>query len=463
MRRTWAIARLTFFEGVRMRIVLVFLVVLVALVFLMPFALRGDETLAGRLQNFLAYSLGALSLFLSLATVFFSCATLANELKDRSLHLVVTKPVTRFQILLGKWLGVNLLNVLIILLCGGAIYGFAHFIQSQKPVNERDATNLRDTVWTARVAARPVAPVKEINQAAVEYVKEHIKAGDVLLGNELAAVEARKADLFKRWRAIGNGDARAYEFENLAPPEREDTKIQIRFKVVGNPMPSDEMLTVGWVFRDPNTGEYLGLPKITQERHNERHQFLVSAAPVIKNGRAVLEVGNPYTPAHNITVVFDGDDSLQLLYKVGSFEANLARALLVVLLRLTLLSALGVFFGAFVSFPVACLCTGAFFLICLGMPFWLESIGANDPMLTPNVDPYGRFGPAVRLVLVPLLKTAFPDFSHYDGTHGLVEGEYISYGLLGGCTLHTLLYGGLLLLLPGWLIFSTREVAEVIV
>jgi hypothetical protein len=110
-------AKLTFAEGVRMRIVLIFLVVLVILVLRMPFALRGDETLAGRLQNFLAYSIGTLGVLLSLATVFFSCATLTSEFKQCSLHLVVTKPVSRFQILLGKWLGVNLLNLLIVGLC----------------------------------------------------------------------------------------------------------------------------------------------------------------------------------------------------------------------------------------------------------------------------------------------------------------------------------------------------------
>jgi len=177
MRRALAIARLTFAEGVRMRIVLVFLILLVFLVLRMPFALRGDDTLTGRLQNFLAYSLGALSLLLSLATVFFSCATLTNEIKERSLHLVVTKPVTRFQILVGKWLGVMLLNLLIVALCGGAIYGLAYFIQSRPEQFERDRLQVRDVVWTARLAARPTVPQEEIVQEAARNVQERIDRG----------------------------------------------------------------------------------------------------------------------------------------------------------------------------------------------------------------------------------------------------------------------------------------------
>ena len=177
MRRVLAIAWLTFFEGVRMRIVLVFLVVLAFLVLRMPFALRGDETLTGRLQSFLAYSLGALSLLLSLATVFFSCATLTGEIKERSLHLVVTKPVSRFQILVGKWFGVNLLNLLIVVLCSGAIYGFARFIRSRPEQFERDRLQVRDVVWTARVAASPTVPTKEIATAAAEDVQQRLQRG----------------------------------------------------------------------------------------------------------------------------------------------------------------------------------------------------------------------------------------------------------------------------------------------
>lgn len=463
MRRVWAIAKLTFAEGVRMRIVLIFLVVLVILVLRMPFALRGDETLAGRLQNFLAYSIGALGVLLSLATVFFSCATLTNEFKESSLHLVVTKPVSRFQILLGKWLGVNLLNLLIVGLCGAAIYGFAHYIQSRPAVNRRDILKLRDVVWTARIAARPVPPRGEIEAAAADYVRQAIRSGQIAPEGQREALVQRIQDLHKTWRVIKNGEGRLYEFENLTPPEREDTAIQVRFKAVPIPLTPDELMTIGWVFCDPDTDTPLDQPTMKVERAHDRHQFLVMATPVIRDGRTKLLVINPYNPVRNNAILFEGEDSLQILYKVGSFEVNFVKALAIVVLRLALLSAVGVFFGAFVSFPVACLCTAAFFLICLGLPFWLEAIGANMEMVTPDVDPYGSLGPAVRAVLVPFLKAAFPDFSHYNGARQLVEGEYISYSLLGGCFAHTLLYGGLLLLLPGWLIFRAREVAEVIV
>jgi hypothetical protein len=463
MSRILAIAKLTFWEGVRMRIVLVFLIVLVFVIMRMPFALRVEDTLASRLQSFLSYGLGALGLLLSLATVFFSCATLTTELKECSLHLVVTKPVTRLQILLGKWLGVNLLNILIVALCGAAIYGLAAFLKSRPEQFTRDRLNVRDVVWTARVAATPVAPLAEIDAAAAQYVQAGIRSGQIPPERELAARVERRSDLLRRWRVVDRGEYRVYKFAGLAPPERQDTVVQLRYKVIARPMPVDDMADVWWVFHDSQTGAQLHDPIPTRERSGQVHQFLVQAAPVIRNGEALLQVINPYDPERERTLLFEGHDSLQLLYRVGGFEANFVKALLIILLRLALLSAVGVFFSVFVSFPVACLCAATFYVVCIGQPFWLESIGANVETPLGSQDPYGVAGPWVRALLVPVMKVAFPDFTRYDGAQALVDGEYISPGLLGWCGLHTLIYGGLLLLLPGWLIFRRREVAEVIV
>ncbi len=462
MKRVWAIARLTLAEGIRMRIVLVFLIVLAFLVVYMSFALRGDETLTGRLQNFLAYSLGALSLLLSLATVFFSCATLTTELRECSLHLVVTKPVTRFQILLGKWLGVNLLNVGIVLLCGAAIYGFAVLIRSLPAEFERDRAQVRDIVWTARVGARPVEPEREIAEAAREHVAQRIAAGEIEAREEKPAIVARINELKNQWLSIGNGDDRVYRFEGLTPPESDDTVIQIRYRIRALPLPADLLAPVAWTFLDPESGVPLGT-KITEERSGDRHQFLFRGTAAIKNGVALLQVTNPYDPRGGSTLYFEGDDSLEILYRVSSFEANFVRALGLVLLQLTLLSAIGLFFSVFVSFPVACLCTCSFFLLSLAMPFVLESIGANQEFLSAEHDPYGRFGPAVRTLLVPLLKYVFPNLSEYSSTRHLVDSAYITLDMLGRYTLRTLVAGGLLLLVPGWWIFHHREVAEVTV
>ncbi len=444
-----------------MRIVLVFLLVLVVLIVRMPFTLRGDETIAGRVQNFLAYALGAMSVLLSLITIFLSCSTLASEFRTKVLQLVVTKPVRRFEILLGKWLGVNALALLVLVLGGAAVYGLAYYLKSLPVQFERDRYKVRDVVWTARVAAKPTPRFAEAEAAAKQIIKERIERGELSSVSEASAVQAKQVELLRLERIVPDGETRLYVFEGLAPPDVEDAVIQVRYRAIGQPLTLDEMLEIGWVFCDPNTQAMLSAPIFTRERSNDVHQFLVRAGAVIRDGRALLGVINPPSESDNAVYVFEGEKALQILYTVGGFEGNFVRSLLMLMLRLALLSAVALFFATFTSFPVACFCTLSFFVICLGSPFWYESIGAELTAADTQVDPYGKFGPGLRTVLVPLLKFAFPNFAQYDGVDLLVDGLSIPYSLIGQTALHTVGYGIVLLLGVGWLIFSTREVAEV--
>lgn len=461
MRRVLGIVKLTLAEGIRMRIVLVFLLVLVVLIVRMPFTVRGDETLAGKLQNFLAYAMGAMSVLLSLTTIFLACSTLAGEFRSRVLHMVVTKPVTRFEILLGKWIGVNLLALIVLTLGGGAIYGLAYYMATRPVEFERDRYRIRDTVWTARVAARPVPQIKEADEAAKQYVKERIQRGELPAAREEIAVAQKREELLRVASVVPDGEFRTFDFTDLTPPERSDATIQVRYKIVVSPMTFDETITVGWVFLDVDTNAWLSDPIFTRERANQVQQFLVRAEKVVKNGKARLMVLNPPDADNHSAMIFEGPKSLQILYRVGGFEENFVRALLVIQLRLALLSAVGLFFATFTSFPVACFCALSFYVICLGSPFWLESIGANMGNVDAKIDPYGALGPTIRTVLVPSLKAAFPNFGTLDGASDMIDGLIVPTTLIGAALVRLLAYGVVLLLGAGWLIFSVREVAEV--
>ncbi len=458
MKRVLAIARLTFWEGVRMRIVLVFVVVLIFVVLRLPFALRGDETLSGRLQTFLSYSLTALSVFLSLATVFLSCATLTRDIQERSIHLVVTKPVSRFQVLVGKWLGVNFLNLLLIILSGLVIYAFAVFIKSRPEQFTRDRLKLSDVVWTARAATRPTEP--DFGRFAREQVEELEGQGrSFALGKE-AAIQEKLKEFKEDWKRVPPRGAQLYEFAGPRVPDSADTVYEVRFKARSVPYGVNDQLDILWVIVDPETNVELER-RLTEERSSVRHHLLTTTR-VVKSGKVLIGVVNPPTNGQR-TIYFEGEDGLEILYRVGSFEMNFVKSLLLIAFRLAFLSALGVFFGTFVSFPVACFCVLSIFVFCIGVPWWLEAIGANMQHIDPRVDPYGRLGPFIRPLLVPVLKVALPNFVAYDGIGKLIDGYVIPGSLMLKSAAHTLIYGVVLLVLPGWLIFRSREIAQTIV
>lgn len=459
-----AIARLTFREGVRMRIVIIFLIVLGFLVLRLPFAVRGDDTLTGRLRNFLDWSLMISGFLLSLSTVFIAASTVATDLKRNTMHLVVTKPVSKLQVILGKWLGVMLLNVLLVTLCGGSIYLFARFIAHEPRSAERiDDKPVESVVWTARALATPTRP--DMRERAEQEVDAAIERGELNPSSRNTAIQEQMIELDADWRTLGPRESEVYFFEDIPEPSERDIIVEVRVKPRRTPASLDNMVTLGWQIVDPDTGE--PLTPVFRETFNAstfQNLPIPTRGEFIVDGRLALVVFNPEFPSVTPTMVkFEDKESLQVLYRVASFEQNLARALGLMLLQLTFLSALGVFFSTFVSFPVACFCGLAWYFICVMRGFLLEAIGSTNVPYAPEDDPLSVLGPYLRPVLSNLLTWLFPDFGEMSGINRLIDGVYIDNASVLWAAFRTLAVGAVPLLLAGWLVFREREVAEVVV
>src|SRR5690348_8887197 len=78
------------------------------------------------LNTSLMMGLYAGDLLTVLMTILIAADTLSGEIASGTIHAIATKPVTRRQILLGKWLGfVGMLTVYILFLLGGvALLGY---------------------------------------------------------------------------------------------------------------------------------------------------------------------------------------------------------------------------------------------------------------------------------------------------------------------------------------------------
>jgi Cu-processing system permease protein len=148
------IARLTFREAIRRRIMLAGLVLGVAFVILfsigthfifgdiakdtaanMPSQMAADILIAESTNTFMMMGLYAAT-FLSIAmAALLGADTLAGEINSGTIQTIATKPIRRADVVLGKWLGfAELLGLYVLLLCGGIV--LSTFIQSgQLPQN----------------------------------------------------------------------------------------------------------------------------------------------------------------------------------------------------------------------------------------------------------------------------------------------------------------------------------------
>jgi ABC-type transport system involved in multi-copper enzyme maturation permease subunit len=140
MKNIWILARMTFREATRRRIVLTGLVLGVC--FLVVFSIgfhmilaaaseetasQGGETIARVMQmegiNFLLLAGLYAVAFLSIAMgALLGADTLAGEINSGTIQTIVTKPVRRSDVVFGKWLGfAGLLALYVLLMAGGTV------------------------------------------------------------------------------------------------------------------------------------------------------------------------------------------------------------------------------------------------------------------------------------------------------------------------------------------------------
>jgi ABC-type transport system involved in multi-copper enzyme maturation permease subunit len=113
-RPMFAMAWLTIKAALRYRLVQILAVLLLVAVVFLPAIVKHDGTARGFTQILLTYSMGSVTLLLGFATLWLACGTLARDVEECQMQMVAVKPIARWEIWLGKWLGLVLLNVVVV-------------------------------------------------------------------------------------------------------------------------------------------------------------------------------------------------------------------------------------------------------------------------------------------------------------------------------------------------------------
>src|SRR3954447_4011323 len=137
MQRLLAIALLTWKAAFRFRLFLVVAVLLLGAVIGLPVLLKDDGTARGFTQILLTYTLSAITALLGLSTLWLSCGTLARDIEECQIQVLAVKPVARWQIWLGKWLGIVSLNAVLLTLSGASVYGLLQWRATKLPAEEQ--------------------------------------------------------------------------------------------------------------------------------------------------------------------------------------------------------------------------------------------------------------------------------------------------------------------------------------
>jgi hypothetical protein len=93
----------------------------------LPAVLRDDGSAKGMAQIILTYTLSMTTGILGLSTLWLAVGSMAQDIGECQMQMVVTKPIARWQIWLGKWLGIMGLNLILLAVAGTVVYGVVEY------------------------------------------------------------------------------------------------------------------------------------------------------------------------------------------------------------------------------------------------------------------------------------------------------------------------------------------------
>lgn len=344
LRQIFGVTLVTLRALVRTKTVPALTLLLLLCVTLLPRLITGDGTPAGAFKILLTYTLGFAFGLLCLVTLIAACGLFAAEIDSTRIHLTVVKPLTTFQLWLGKWLALVLLAVTLL----AGVYALVYV---------QITLSMRQPVWQEQVtlvSRHVVHPTLPSLQEEARMVYDEMKRHNALPTNRterqiLGTLAARAHD---RYDVINPGESLKWPFTFAQPLAtnsivtvriRFDTEYSTRSKVVGG----CRLATTA----QPNEGVEVELNDLTQ---NEI-EFDVDLRAF--NGIAPtgfeLSFQHRGDPEKSSGLMVRPRQDVVLLTTATSFEANLVRALIVQGSILALLAAFGLMLGACFSLPVA--------------------------------------------------------------------------------------------------------------
>jgi hypothetical protein len=459
MKQILTIAKLTWKSAFRYRLFWVLSALLLAAVVALPLLLKDDGTARGMTQILMTYTLSAITGLLGFATLWLSCGTMARDVEDCQMQVVSVKPIARWQIWLGKWIGIVGLNFALLVISGGCVFGLLYVRAGQLNANERKV--LQEEVFVARASARPEIP--DIERASERLFQEVVKKNNNSLNS--AQLDTLRMQVRQRVRAenevVPSGMMRRWMIDLGAEKDSlkgKPMRVRIKFQSA-IPNYSEGVLYVSmWEVGPPDSPIAKRL-KPQQFPADSFQEFSIPADVLDQDGKLYLTFAN----GNEMALLFGLEDGVEVLYPEGGFSLNYARGLGIILCWLAMLSAIGLAASSWLSFPVA-----AFFSIAVLV------IGMSSSTLSGAIEQGSVFGldhetakptnPTLDNLALPMFKgilyviKVVEDFSPIDA---LSSGRSITWGMLALAFCRIVVLMGGLFVLAGIALFTRRELAAV--
>ncbi|MFQ3167892.1 MAG: ABC-type transport system involved in multi-copper enzyme maturation permease subunit [Limisphaerales bacterium] len=394
----WPIAKQTLKAAVRYRFVVAMAIALLVIVFGIPLLVKSDGTAKGTVQIVLTYTLGSTTALLGIASLWMGCGTLAREIEDNVMQMVAVKPIARWRVWLGKWLGIMLLNAALMAPTGLAIFFLINARADSAELNEFEKAKLKNEVLVSRSSIRePKRDFSISQQRAYRYAllvaeektsyteteqalrmsvtgpehilsfrKDYTRLIEQAETDPSAEILAKLHELERNavriskasYEIILPGQDRFWEFQ-IDPgivDEVNQKPVYLRFKFNADDEYDPKSHTLwfsigeGTNKRWPPEGTFKEMKRGSSAFHEEELPIGIVPDKGPEKGLVRVHFVNQNSER---PIIFLMEDGPMILYHDGGFGMNLLRGLMIIFFWLGLISAIGLMASSFLSFPVA--------------------------------------------------------------------------------------------------------------
>jgi hypothetical protein len=448
-------AWLTWKAALRFKLFLVIAVLLVTAVVGLPLVIKDDGTAQGFTQIILTYTLTAITALLGLSTLWLSCGTLARDIEECQIQVVATKPIARWQIWLGKWLGIITLNAALLAISGACVYGLLMWRATKLPPAEQKA--LREQVLVARGSAKEKSYDADIDAETDRIFQDRLKSNPVENVDKEEVRRQIREQVKADFQLVPSGYTREWKIDlGFAKNFLAGRPMELRVKFNSSQKTDSGTYLAVWQVGNPESTNFFQSDPMSLAP-DTFHEFPIPPDLFDKNGVLTIVVANP----NNAALLFPLEDGMEVLYPEGGFALNFARGLGIIFCWLALIAAVGLMAASFLTFPVATFFSIALLLVALSSGTLSEAVGAGT--VTAGNGETGQMGhSAADYVLIPMFKGLLAvtgmiqSFSPIDS---LSTGRSISWAELGQAFAQIVLAVGGTFALLGIIFFQRRELA----
>jgi hypothetical protein len=454
MQQILAVAGLTWKAAFRFRLFLVLSLLLIAVVIALPLLIKDDGTARGFTQILLTYTLTSISALLGMSTLWLACGTLARDIEDCQMQVVVTKPVARWQIWLGKWLGLISLNALLLALSGASVYALLQWRATRLPTEQRQI--LHREVLVARGSAKPENLDRRIDEATEEVLQERL-AKSPLSPADLIEVRKQIREQVKADFQIATPGYPKTWVINMGgvKPSLRKGPFQLRVKFNAANHSTTGTFAGLWAIGEPPNSPLTRLDAMSLAP-DTFHEFDIPAN-LNKDGNLFVSFLN----INNTALLFPLEDGIEVLYKEGGFGLNYARGLGIIFCWMAVLAALGLAAASFLSFPVSAFVAISVMTLVLSSGT-LSNAVSEGTIANYNAEKGTKGSSPADIVVIPAFKAILGVINlarNFSPIDSLGTGRSITWSQLGLAFSQIVLLLSGLLAVFGIFVFTRRELA----